>query len=184
MSSNAPAGSLSNTDRERTETLARAYKTKGFQAIDNEDWTAAITAFLHFIPYQDKLTTTSSAECAEGFEGLGTAALGESKYSEAEEAFKEVLRVREDNSHGGLELGDRLDVVHPREKMAKVREHQGRLLDARDLRLRGEKDGRMRCAASKCARNTVPYAELSQVANAFSTALLLARYAGCNIRYM
>jgi hypothetical protein len=104
------------------------------------------------IPIQDRLFTTDRVQGAYSFNALGECALKTGRPDAAEEGFKHALSVRETAEFGGMGLGDRWYLVVSRDNMAKVREVQGKLLEARELRLRG-KDCDMMCCSSDEVRS-------------------------------
>lgn len=115
------------------------------------DYHNALRAYFQLIPVQDRLYTTNSVQVARSFNAVGECTLALGRPDAAEESFDQALGVRETAEYGGMGLGERWDAVVSRDNMAKVREVQGKLLEARKLRLRG-KDSDMLCCSNSEVR--------------------------------
>ncbi|TFK36189.1 hypothetical protein BDQ12DRAFT_252647 [Crucibulum laeve] len=131
---------------ERHRSEGESFKAMG-------DWRSAMRSYLSLIPYLDKLYGMDSLECANGFIGLGECSICIGEIEGAEEAFNQVLKVRESKEFGGLGLGSKEEAAQAREYLARLKEKQGQLVRARALRARGEKDKSMRCSNMKCTKS-------------------------------
>jgi hypothetical protein len=87
-----------------------------------------------------------SVEVAISYEGLGVALRLSGKVLEAREYHEKALYIREDGEFGGLGKGIREDAACTRDSLACILEFEGRMKEAREMRLRGEAKDEMLCA--------------------------------------
>ncbi|RYP63742.1 hypothetical protein DL769_006869 [Monosporascus sp. CRB-8-3] len=94
-----------------------------------------------------------SIQAAITFNALGETYLRAGRLEEAQEPLLKALKVREDQTHGGLGLGPRLDAAATRENVAALREAQGNFDGARVMRLKGAAKGEMLCGNYNCPKS-------------------------------
>ncbi|KZS92478.1 hypothetical protein SISNIDRAFT_486506 [Sistotremastrum niveocremeum HHB9708] len=97
-----------------------------------------------------KMFPETSIQAALSFNGLGEKLLLLGDIPGAEYNLTKALRVRDDESFGGLGTGPRYDAAVTRENMAQLREAQGRFEEAKDIRLRGKSKGQVCCGNYNC----------------------------------
>ncbi|KAI1490741.1 hypothetical protein F5X96DRAFT_694200 [Biscogniauxia mediterranea] len=88
----------------------------------------------------------SSTQVGISLNGLGEALLRAGELEEADKALERALSIREKH-------GPALDAAATRENIAALREAQGKFDEAREMRLRGSKQGQMLCGHYGCPTN-------------------------------
>lgn len=86
-----------------------------------------------------------SPTVAISYEGLGTALRLGGKLLEAREYHEKALYIREYIEFGGLGKGSREDAADTRDSLACILESEGRMKEAREMRLRGEATDELLC---------------------------------------
>jgi len=109
-----------------------------------------------------------AVQTAISFNGLGEDLLQLGQLDEAEEMLGKALHVRDDTAFGGLGAGPRMDAAVTRENVAQLREAQGRLADAKEMRLRGKGKGEICCGHYACPGQMFKSTELKSCANCSS----------------
>ncbi|KAG6910340.1 hypothetical protein DXG01_011408 [Tephrocybe rancida] len=115
------------------------------------DYNRRVLVYFRLIPIIDRLYTLTSVEGADAFDGLAECLLHQRIWDSAIEAAQSVLKTREEPRFGGAGVGTAYDRGKSRKAMAKALEGQGKLLDARVVRLRGKETDTLVCAYAECA---------------------------------
>ncbi|RDB16594.1 hypothetical protein Hypma_002809 [Hypsizygus marmoreus] len=126
------------------------------------DTRTALTAYFKLIPIQDRLYSIDSLQVAESFAEAGLLLMESGRPDAAEEAYMQVLKVRDDARWGGLGMGERRDAVAAREWMGKAKEGLGKYVEAREVRMRGKDDDVVLCSSSECSKDPLKLSELNQ----------------------
>ena len=120
------------------------YSNQAVAASSAGDYATAARLHQQAIALKLKAYNDDSTQLAISYNGLGETLLSLEKLEEADVALAKALRVRDDAAFGGLGKGPRFDAGVTRENVAQLREAQGRLDEAKQMRLRG-KEGQMCC---------------------------------------
>jgi len=127
---------------------------------------------LHKQALELKLTVydPEAIEVAISYEGLGIALRLAKRVAEARQYHEKALYIRDDVEFGGLGKGIREDAAYTRESLACVLEFEGKMDEAKALRLKGEAKNQLVCAwYYQCTKQgCLPLSELKACAGCHS----------------
>ncbi|KAJ7198767.1 hypothetical protein GGX14DRAFT_699938 [Mycena pura] len=92
----------------------------------------------------------NSVGAALSYNALGETYIAAQRYDEAEEALRKSLHVRDNKEFGGLGEGPRQDAAATRDNLAQVFEAQGKMDQAREIRMKGAANGETMCGSYEC----------------------------------
>jgi len=144
-------------------TTAIEYSNQAVMASRGGDYAGAVQLHRQALALKLEAYGEDSLQAGISFNGLGDNLMFLGKLDEAEVALGKALRIRDDKEFGGMGVGPRLDAAVTRDSVAQLREAQGRLVEARELRLRGK--GHMCCGNYKCPGQLFTISDLKSCSN-------------------